>query len=100
MARTLAAQGQYEQAEQQYRDLLATGMRIFGSDHPETLATRHEIARMLAVRGQDELAEQEYRDVLSAQQRVLGPDHPSTLSTRNAIAAMHAPRSTQPDEVP
>jgi len=81
-----AEQGLYAQAEDQFRDVLAARLRMQGSDHPSTLATRHEIARMVAERGDHAGAEAEYRDVLAAWLRVLGPDHPSTLTTRNQIA--------------
>jgi hypothetical protein len=84
--------GQYGQAEQEFRDVLAGRLRVLGPDHPDTLITRHEVARMLAARGQYEQAEQEFRDVLAAETRVLGPDHPSTLETRHEAARMLARR--------
>jgi tetratricopeptide (TPR) repeat protein len=71
----LAQQGKYEQAEQTYREVLGDRLRVLGPDHPDTLATRHEIARMLARQGQHERAKQEYQEVLATELRVLGPDH-------------------------
>ncbi len=69
--------GEYAEAEQEFRDVLAARLRLFGPDHPDTLDTRHEMARVLALRGRYEQAEQEFRDVLAARLRVLGPDHPT-----------------------
>jgi CsoR family transcriptional regulator, copper-sensing transcriptional repressor len=34
----LAERGQYEQAEREYRDVLAVEMRVLGPDHPDTRA--------------------------------------------------------------
>jgi Tetratricopeptide repeat len=82
--------GEYAEAEQEYRDVLAARLRVLGPDHPETLATRHGVAWVLARRGLYEQAEQEYRDVLPARLRVLGPDHPDTLATGHAIARVLA----------
>ena len=84
--------GEYPEAEQEYRDVLAARLGILGPDHPDTLAARHEIARTLAARGRYEQAEQEYREVLTARLGVLGPDHPSTLTTRHQVARMLAAR--------
>jgi hypothetical protein len=55
----LAQQGKYDQAEQTYREVLGDRLRVLGPDHPDTLATRHEVARMLARQGQHERAKQE-----------------------------------------
>jgi hypothetical protein len=33
--------GQYEQAEREYRDVLAARLPVLGPDHPHTLGTRH-----------------------------------------------------------
>jgi hypothetical protein len=55
------ARGQYREAEQEYRDVLADRLRVLGPDHPSTLITRHEVAGMLAAQGHYREAEQEYR---------------------------------------
>ncbi|MER7369037.1 tetratricopeptide repeat protein, partial [Nonomuraea wenchangensis] len=85
-ARVLAEQGGYAQAEQEYREVLAMRVEVFGEHHPDTLTTRYEIARMLAVQGGYAQAEQEYREVLAMRVEVLGEHHPDTLATRHAIA--------------
>jgi hypothetical protein len=74
--------------EQEYYDVLAAQQRGLGAEHPDTLATRYEIAGMLAARGHYREAEQEYGDVLAAQLQVLGADHPRTNSTRDALTAL------------
>ena len=52
--------------------------------HPDTLATRHDIAAALAQQG-NSAAEADLRQILAAQLRVLGPDHPDTLTTAKAL---------------
>ncbi len=91
-ARYLAEQGIHAQAETLFREVLAAQLRVLHPDHPDTLATRHNIAYMMSERGDHVAAEAEYRDVLAARLRVLGPDHPSTLATRHQIAREMAAR--------
>ena len=62
----MAARGDHAGAEAEYRDVLAAELRVLGPDHPDTLATRHQIAREMAARGDHAGAEAEYRDVLAA----------------------------------
>jgi len=91
-ARYQASQGFHATTEAQYRGALAAQLRVQGSDHPDTLNTRHCIAREMAERGDRTGAEAEYRGVLAARLRVLGPDHPDTLATRHQIALEMAAR--------
>jgi hypothetical protein len=42
----LAERGQYEQAEREYRDVLAVEMRVIGPDHPDTRATRDSLTML------------------------------------------------------
>ena len=57
-----------------------------GSDHPETLATRANLARWLGAAGQPARGAAQLRDLLDDVLRVLGPDHPDTLTTRHNLA--------------
>jgi Tetratricopeptide repeat len=43
-ARYQAAQGFHAEAEAEYRDILAARVRKLGPNHPQTVATRHQIA--------------------------------------------------------
>ena len=81
----MAAQGHSAAAETEYRQVLDTTLRVLGPDHPDTLATRHEIARMMAAQGHPADAETEFRQVLDTKRRVLGPDHPSTVITADVL---------------
>ncbi|MCI2424411.1 tetratricopeptide repeat protein, partial [Saccharopolyspora sp. K220] len=72
--------GLMDEAYYAYRTALKVQSRVLGNDHPDTLATRHNLAGVLQGRGELAEAEAEYRAVLRAQQRILGDDHPDTLA--------------------
>jgi len=91
-ARYQAVQGFHAEAEAGFRDVLVAWLRVFGADHPHTLAARHQVALEMAGRGAHAEAEAEYRDILAARLRVQGPDHPDTLTARHEIAAAMAAR--------
>jgi tetratricopeptide (TPR) repeat protein len=83
-----AAQGLIIAAEETLRAVLRIRVRILGTDHLDTIATRFGIARRLAERADYSHAETECNDVLEARRRILGPEHPSTLNTWHEMAAM------------
>ena len=99
-ARYQAEQGFHAAAEAEYRDVLATRLRVLGPDHLHTLTTRHCIAREVAARGDHAAAEAEYRDVLATKLRILGPDHPSTRITSECINALASPHQVLPESPP
>jgi tetratricopeptide (TPR) repeat protein len=57
-----------------------------GQEHPDTLASRHDLALALRDLGRLEEAEAEHRAVLEIRQRALGPGHPGTLASRDGLA--------------
>ena len=61
-------------------------LQRLGPDHPDTLATRHNIAYWTGQAGDARGALELFTALLPDQQRVLGPDHPDTLATRHNIA--------------
>jgi hypothetical protein len=79
-----AQEGQWEQAETAYRELLALRARVIGEDHPDTMVIRHELAWIAARRGRTAEAESRYTDVLDQRRRILGEEHPDTLATQRA----------------
>jgi tetratricopeptide (TPR) repeat protein len=54
--------------------------------HPDTLATRHNLANVLAEQGRYDQAAAEYRAVLTARIQMLGAQHPHTMNTRHGLA--------------
>jgi hypothetical protein len=81
-----ATQGQPEQAEAIYRDILTRRARLHGHDDPATLRCRHELAWVTAIQRRWTYAEAIYKDVLDRRERVLGNEHPDTLMTRHELA--------------
>ncbi|MFE9750228.1 FxSxx-COOH system tetratricopeptide repeat protein [Saccharothrix saharensis] len=60
--------------------------RLHGSDHPDTLTSRNDLADAYESAGNLERAIPLYEETLADRQRVLGPDHPDTLISRNGLA--------------
>ena len=82
--------GSATQSIQIAEPLLANQEQVLGADHPETLATRNNLA--LAYRDARRTAEAIplLEQTLADRERVLGADHPETLATRHNLArAIH-----------
>jgi serine/threonine-protein kinase len=60
-----------------------------GADHPETLASRNNLAEAYYAAGRLREAIATYEDVLKRRAARLGPDHPETLSSRNNLAVAY-----------
>ena len=60
-----------------------------GPDHPDTLATRGNLAIAYRESGNLQKAIDMFEDVLADCTRILGPNHPHTLATRNNLALAH-----------
>lgn len=88
LAATAYPQGRYALAEDAYRHAHQTRMQApgLGPEHPDTLASRNNLALVLKSLGRLQEAEAEHRAVRNALQRVLGPEHPHTLTNRNDLA--------------
>ena len=67
--------------------LVADQERILGTDHPDTLASRHNLAYAYGAAGRTGEALTLEEQALADYERVLGPDHPDTLNSRNSLAA-------------
>lgn len=48
IAQVLAKQGRYEQAEQEYRAVLAARLRVLGPDHRDTRIARDSLAKLMS----------------------------------------------------
>jgi hypothetical protein len=60
--------------------------RILGSDHPDTLIDRQNLARAYESVGRLAEAIALFESTLYDFERILGPDHPNTLTSRNNLA--------------
>jgi tetratricopeptide (TPR) repeat protein len=66
--------------------LLRDRERLLGPDHPDTLASRNNLASGYRAAGRVAEAVALHEGTLAARERVLGPDHPSTLTSRSNLA--------------
>src|SRR3569833_2457582 len=75
-------------SEAAHRATLEIQVRMLGIDHPDTLASRNNLAAILRDLGRWEEAAAEYRVELETSIRVLGTDHHDTLARRNNLEAI------------
>ena len=66
--------------------LVAARERVLGPDHPDTLASRNNLANAYRAAGRLDEAISLHEQILADRERVLGPDHPDTLASRNNLA--------------
>ena len=62
---------------------------VLGTDHPDTLMVRNNLAFAYRSVGRFDEAIELYERVLADRVRVLGPDHPKTLTTCNNLAVAY-----------
>jgi tetratricopeptide (TPR) repeat protein len=83
-------QGKFSVAEGILREVLKERETGLGPEHPDTLATRHNLGNALDDQGKYPEAEAECRVVLALEEKVHGPEHPTTMGTRNNLALVLA----------
>ena len=69
--------------------LVADQERVLGPDHPDTLASRNNLALAYRAAGRFDEAISLHEQNLAARERVLGPDHPETLSCASNLATAY-----------
>ncbi len=77
-----------KQAELLLRRALGHRTDLLGAEHPNTLASRMNLAAALHSQGKYDEAEMEHRTALVIRERVQGAEHPETLSNRNNLAVV------------
>ena len=82
---------------ERWRGWEASAAEALGADHPDTLATRSNVATWTGTAGNAREALRLSQELLSDLIRVLGADHPITLTTRNNIAFFTG-RTGNPEE--
>ena len=88
MGQVYLSLGLYDQAEPLLQKALSTRLGLFGSQHPDTLATMDHLAHNLERQGRYLDSEKLTREVLETRLRTLGPDHFDTLASRHAIIVL------------
>jgi len=84
--RSLGEAGLVTAATAYFQRLNTTAQCHLGSDHPDTLAARGNLAFWQGEAGDPAGAVAAFQQVLTDRLRVLGPDHPDTLATRHNLA--------------
>ncbi|WP_063762359.1 tetratricopeptide repeat protein [Streptomyces sp. NRRL F-5123] len=84
--RSLGVAGRADAAVDHFQQLADSARRHLGPDHPDTLATRHDLAYWRGAAGDAAGAVAAFETLLAERLRVLGPDHPHTLTTRGNLA--------------
>ncbi|WP_369260051.1 tetratricopeptide repeat protein [Streptomyces sp. R35] len=85
----LQGQGQIPQAITYKKRSLTTSTQLNGTDHPDTLTSRNNLAYAYQSAGNLDRAIPLYEQTLTDRVRVLGEDHPSTLTSRNNLAGAY-----------
>jgi tetratricopeptide (TPR) repeat protein len=73
---------------------------IPGSDTPDTLRSRNNLATAYVAAGRTDGAIPLLRQVLATREKVLGPDHPDTLTSLNNLAIAYVAAGRTDDAIP
>ena len=80
--------------------LQADQERMLGSDHPDTMTNRSNLATAYQAAGRAAEAIPLLEKVLADQERVLGADHPNTMTTRNNLASGYQAAGRAAEAIP
>jgi len=86
LASTLRGEGHFAEAEKLDRETLDIQRKVFGPEHPATLASMDSLADSLTNEGHYEEAEKLERETLDVERRVFGAEDLRTLSSMNSLA--------------
>jgi hypothetical protein len=84
--RSLGRGGLVTAAADYFERLHNIASRFLGSDHPDTLTTRHNLAFWRGKAGDPAVAVIAFEDLLADRLRILGPDHRDTFAARSNLA--------------
>ncbi len=82
------------------KSLAADCERALGPDHPDTLASRNNLAAAYRAAGRTAEAIPLHQQTLADRERVLGPDHPDTLASRNNLAVAYVAAGRSDEAIP
>ena len=88
LANRLFADDKLEEAEPLFKKCLKGFEKLYGAEHPDTLAWTNNLAVLLKKQGKFEEAEPLYRKSLLVQKNAFGEEHPDTLGMTNNLAAL------------
>ncbi|WP_156893457.1 NB-ARC domain-containing protein [Actinokineospora enzanensis] len=86
VGQSLGVSGQVRVAHRYFTELHLRAVEAFGTDHPDTLSVRHEVAFWQGRAGDAAGAMAAYETLLADRVRVLSEDDPAIVNTRACIA--------------
>ena len=94
--------GRMEESVKLVEEALEVGVRVQGSDHPDTLSSRSNLAVGYAALGRTEDSIRLLEEVLEVGVRVQGPEHPHTIISRDNLILSYrlAGRHADADALP
>jgi tetratricopeptide (TPR) repeat protein len=95
LGRTLAAEGEFAEAEQVLRVALDADEREFGAEHAEVARDLLDLANLHTDKGELESAEACFRQALAIRECALGPTHAATAKVLNDFSLLLSARSRQ-----
>ncbi|KAJ5827894.1 hypothetical protein N7447_004657 [Penicillium robsamsonii] len=87
LASVYRLEGQWEEAEQLFVQVIETSKAKLGADHPDTLSSMANLASTFWNQGRWGEAEQLFIQVIETSKAKLGADHPHTLSSMANLAS-------------
>ena len=84
----------YAPARAFFERALAIREKAFGSDHPLTATSLHNLARLLRDQGDLEGAQALYERALAIREKVLGAEHTATAASLNNLASLFQARGS------
>lgn len=89
--------GVYQAAEPHLERALKLRTETLGSEDPQTLVAKHNLASLYAEQNRGKEAKELMLETLAAKRRVFGEDHSETLSTMNNLASLYMADGLQQD---
>ncbi|WP_146193958.1 tetratricopeptide repeat protein, partial [Streptomyces sp. MA5143a] len=87
---SLTEAGLYHQAIEYNETTVRLSSNVHGSDHPDTLIARSNLAVSYNRAGRAQDALDLHKRVLTDRERILGPNHPNTLNARHNLAVSYS----------
>ncbi|MFE5797112.1 tetratricopeptide repeat protein [Streptomyces sp. NPDC056503] len=89
-ADSLGESGRFVEAEEQFAQLVDSGERLLGADHPTTLELRGYLVKWRVASGEEVSAAEEAAALAGDRRRVLGAHHPDTLRSEVSLLQRRA----------
>jgi tetratricopeptide (TPR) repeat protein len=86
LGEVLYEEGDFENAERNYRQALALRQKLFGDEHPDVILSLRQLAQLYVMRNEFAKGEKAYEEVLALQKKTFGEEHPEIASSLHGLA--------------